>query len=141
VRNPLIIGLLEWVEMFMYRKAAAVVTVAPATTREIAGRGIDEAKLCTITNGINEDFFRPMERTAWPRETYHWAKKIVVMYIGTHGLSQGLTHDPRYGKDALQRDGHSFRLRGHRRRPRNADRADEGDGARRTWSSCACRKR
>lgn len=91
VRNPLIIGLLEWVEMFMYRKAAAVVTVAPATTREIAGRGILEAKLFTITNGINEDFFLPMERTAWPRETYHWGEKIVVMYIGTHGLSQGLT--------------------------------------------------
>ncbi len=90
VKNPIIIGLLQWVEMFMYRKAAAVVTVAPATTKEIASRGIDPAKLCTITNGINEDFFRPMDRAAWPRENYKWANKIVVMYIGTHGLSQGL---------------------------------------------------
>lgn len=91
VKNPLIIGLLQWVEMFMYRKAAAVVTVAPATTQEIAGRGIDPAKLYTITNGINEDFFTPMERDAWPRENYKWGEKTVVMYIGTHGLSQGLT--------------------------------------------------
>lgn len=90
VKSRLIIGLLEWVEIFMYRKAAAIVTVAPASTDEIASRGIPREKIHTVTNGINEDFFRPMERNAWPRENYHWGNKTVVLYIGTHGLSQGL---------------------------------------------------
>lgn len=90
VKSGVIIGLLKWVEMFMYRRAAAVVTVAPATTDEIAGRGIPKNKLFTITNGIDEAFFSPRPRTAWPRERYGWGEKIVVMYIGTHGLSQGL---------------------------------------------------
>lgn len=90
VRNRLIIGLLQWVEMFMYRRAAAVVTVAPATTDEIAGRGIPREKLFTITNGIDEAFFTPQPRTSWPRERFGWGDKVVVMYIGTHGLSQGL---------------------------------------------------
>jgi glycosyltransferase involved in cell wall biosynthesis len=32
-----------------------------------------------------------MERNTWPRERYRWGSKTVVMYIGTHGLSQGLS--------------------------------------------------
>lgn len=90
VKNGAIIGLLQWVEEFMYRKAAAIVTVAPATTEEIVSRGFPREKLFTITNGINEDFFCPKGRDTWPREKFGWGDKIVVMYIGTHGLSQGL---------------------------------------------------
>ncbi|MBI2423841.1 MAG: glycosyltransferase family 4 protein [Candidatus Hydrogenedentes bacterium] len=90
VTNPIIIGGLSWIEMFMYRKARAVVTVAEATRQEIAGRGIPIAKLYTITNGINESFFMPRDRMAPLRARHGWGKDIVVMYIGTHGLSQGL---------------------------------------------------
>jgi len=90
VKSPFIIGLLSWVEMFMYRKAAAVVTVAPATTDEIASRGIPREKLFTITNGINEQFFLPQDRQSPPRAAHGWGEDVVVLYIGTHGLSQGL---------------------------------------------------
>ena len=92
VRSPIIISMLQWLEMFLYRKAKAIVTVAKATTEEIASRGIPLEKLYTITNGIDENFFSPRDRdSAPPREQYRWGDKTVVMYIGTHGLSQGLS--------------------------------------------------
>ncbi len=90
VKNPIIIGLLSWMEMFLYRRAKAVVTVAEATKDEIAARGVPEDKLYTVTNGIDKDFFTPKDRMSPLRERYGWGGAIVVMYIGTHGLSQGL---------------------------------------------------
>jgi glycosyltransferase involved in cell wall biosynthesis len=91
VRNGLIIGLLTWLETFLYRRARAVVTVAEATRREIVDRGFAPEKVHTITNGILEDFFRPGERMTPLRAERGWREdQTVVMYIGTHGLSQGL---------------------------------------------------
>ena len=92
VKNRLVIGLLTWLEMFLYRRAKAIVTVAPATQEEIASRGIPAEKVHCITNGIDQDFFQPMERMGRLRETTGWGSKFIVLYIGTHGLSQGLIH-------------------------------------------------
>lgn len=90
VTNPLIVGLLSGLERFMYHSARAVVTVAEATRDEIVGRGFAEDKVFTVTNGIDGDFFCPMERDSPVRQEHGWGGKIVVMYIGTHGLSHGL---------------------------------------------------
>jgi len=90
VRNPWIIRVLSALEMFLYQQAKAIVTVAPATTGEIAAYGVPEDKLYTITNGIDETFFVPGERYGLIRAEYGWQDRIIVMYIGTHGMSQGL---------------------------------------------------
>jgi colanic acid biosynthesis glycosyl transferase WcaI len=91
VSNPFIIGLLTWVERFMYRHSEAVVTVAEATRDEIIERGFPATKIHTVTNGIDAGFFRPLPTDDALREQYGWVGKTVVMYIGTHGLSHGLT--------------------------------------------------
>jgi glycosyltransferase involved in cell wall biosynthesis len=91
IRNPVIIRLLKGIEMFLYRRAARIVPVAPATGDAIAARGIDRQKICTITNGIQTDFFEPGDRMNRVREEHGWGPdRIVALYIGTHGLSQGL---------------------------------------------------
>ncbi len=90
VKNGLVIRLLTWLEMMLYRRSKGVVVVAPATRDEIVSRGIPAEKLHVITNGIDESFFKPFEGTAQLREIAGWHGQTVVMYIGTHGLSQGL---------------------------------------------------
>lgn len=90
VRNGFIIGLLSWLETFLYRRARAIVTVAEATRQEIIGRGFSADKVFTVTNAINEVFFQPGERQGVVREKNGWQDDTIVMYIGTHGLSQGL---------------------------------------------------
>lgn len=91
VSNPLIISLLSCVERFMYRRARAVVTVAEATRDEIIERGFPASKIHTVTNGIDASFFRPLPSDEMLRAEHGWTGKTVVLYIGTHGLSHGLT--------------------------------------------------
>lgn len=90
LRNEYLIGLLRRLEAFLYRKAAAIITVAEATRRELVGRGIPSEKVHTITNAIALDVFTPRERVGAMRFRYGWGDRILVMYLGTHGLSQGL---------------------------------------------------
>ena len=90
LRSPVIIGVLRWLERFLYRHARVIVAVADATRDHIVAGGIPDAKVCTITNGIDEDFFRPHDRMTPVRTAYGWGDGLVVLYIGTHGLSQGL---------------------------------------------------
>ncbi len=90
LRNPLLIGLLRRLERFLYRHARAVIAVADASRDQIIAGGVPSEKVRTITNGIDEDFFTPHDRMTSVRTDHGWGKELVVMYIGTHGLSQGL---------------------------------------------------
>lgn len=89
ITNPWIIRGLERLEMFLYRKSRAVVAVAEASRQYIEDRGVPREKLHTITNGVDENFFIPLEKNGIRRDR-GWSDNFVVLYIGTHGLSQGL---------------------------------------------------
>ncbi|HOK09404.1 MAG TPA: glycosyltransferase family 4 protein [Candidatus Hydrogenedens sp.] len=91
IKNKFIISILTALETFLYRHAKAIVTIAPAMSREIARRGFDENKIFTIPNGIDENVFKPLDTPNRIRKEKGWDdSKIVVLYIGTMGLSQGL---------------------------------------------------
>lgn len=90
LKNPLLIRTLEAIEAFLYRRAARVVTVAEASRLSLAERGVDPAKLATIENGIRQDFFRPGPKENEVRREHGWQGKFVAMYVGAHGVSQGL---------------------------------------------------
>jgi len=90
VRNRALVSFLSWLEMFLYRRAQAIVTVAKATEGEIASRGVPAEKIYTVTNGIEEDFFTVGDRSTALRQAQGWGDKFIAMYVGTFGLSQGL---------------------------------------------------
>lgn len=90
LRNPWLITLLRGVERFLYRKAAIIITVAEAARRELVQSGVPPEKIHTITNAIALDVFKPQPRLGAMRYRYGWGERTLVMYIGTHGLSQGL---------------------------------------------------
>ena len=91
LRNPLVIALLRRLERFLYRRARAIIAVADASRDEIIASGVPAAKVHTVTNGIDEDFFRPLDRVGPFRAAHGWGDDtLLIMYIGTHGLSQGL---------------------------------------------------
>jgi len=89
ITNPVIIRGLQRLEILLYRRSKAVVTVSEASRRHIEERGIAPEKLFTVTNGIDENFFVPKAKNGF-RASHGWRDKFVVLYIGTHGLSQGL---------------------------------------------------
>ncbi|HPT17529.1 MAG TPA: PAS domain S-box protein, partial [Kiritimatiellia bacterium] len=67
-----------------------IVTVAPAAAEDIIARGTSREKVFTIPNGVDLDFFKPGERRNDMREQNGWGNQFVALYIGAHGLSQGL---------------------------------------------------
>ncbi|MBN2800451.1 MAG: glycosyltransferase family 4 protein [Deltaproteobacteria bacterium] len=89
--------LLERIELGLYRRADAVVTVTTSFAREIAGRGIDPDKLWVVFNGVSEadlaraDAVQRGEAPAALRERLGIRPdQRVVLYLGNHGQAQAL---------------------------------------------------
>lgn len=88
----------EKMEMFLYRRADAIVTVTRSFVRQIVERGIAPAKLTTIFNGVSDaDYAAAIQ----PRQNGGTAQlraqlgisplTKVVLYIGNHGEAQALS--------------------------------------------------
>lgn len=90
MRDSLAIRLLERVEMFLYRKAAAIVSVTHSFKRKLIERGIDGNKIHVVTNGVDISRFQPQEKDAILAARLGLANCFVAGYIGTHGLAHGL---------------------------------------------------
>lgn len=89
LKNPILIRLLEALEMFLYRRSAAIVTVTDSFRDVLLRRGLPEDKVVTITNGVNLDDFSPGDATDL-REFLGMKDKFLVLYIGAHGISHSL---------------------------------------------------
>jgi glycosyltransferase involved in cell wall biosynthesis len=90
LRNRALIKALEACELYLYRDAAAVVTVTRAFAEDIARRGIDPGKLEVIHNGADVDQFGPMPPDDELVDRHGLRDKRVVMYVGAHGISHAL---------------------------------------------------
>ncbi|MFA5812798.1 MAG: glycosyltransferase family 4 protein, partial [bacterium] len=91
LKNRRIIRMLEMLELFLYRKAAAVVPVTKGFADDMVRRGIPREKIEVITNGADLERYgpAPVQRemrtgAGIPEESF------LVMYMGAHGLSHGL---------------------------------------------------
>jgi glycosyltransferase involved in cell wall biosynthesis len=83
--------LLEWIELFLYRKAARIVALTNAFKENLIARGIEPGKIEVITNGVDLTRFRPRMKDPELVVRYGLDKKFVAGYIGTHGLAHGLS--------------------------------------------------
>jgi glycosyltransferase involved in cell wall biosynthesis len=60
IKNPFIIHLLEWLELFAYRQADRIVPVTDAFQRYIEGKGIPKEKITVIKNGADLTLYKPV---------------------------------------------------------------------------------
>ena len=82
---------LERLELFLYRKASAVVAVTASFKRNLISRGIAGDKIAVVTNGVDLSRFRPLPPDLALRDALgipHQA--FVAGYIGTHGMAHAL---------------------------------------------------
>mgnify|MGYP003586655771 CR=1 FL=1 len=82
--------LLECLELFLYRRAAAVVAVTESFRRNLIARGIDGDQIAVITNGVDLSRFQPMPRDPELAGQLGLTDKFVAGYIGTHGMAHAL---------------------------------------------------
>ncbi len=81
---------LERLELFLYRKAAAVVCVTQSFRDNLVTRGIDGGKISVVTNGVDLDRFRPVAKDRRLAAELGLAGSFVAGYVGTHGMAHGL---------------------------------------------------
>ena len=85
-----LLRLMERLELFLYRRAAAVVAVTAPFRRNLIARGIDGEKIQVVTNGVDLTRFRPMTRDPELAARLGLTGKFVAGYIGTHGMAHAL---------------------------------------------------
>jgi glycosyltransferase involved in cell wall biosynthesis len=81
---------LERLELFLYRKAARIVSVTHSFKRTLISRGVDGEKIEVVTNGVDMSRFKPMPKDAELLQELGLAGKFVAGYVGTHGLAHHL---------------------------------------------------
>jgi glycosyltransferase involved in cell wall biosynthesis len=91
LRNPLLIKTLEAMEIFLYRQSAAVVPVTEAFRQAIVRRGIPADKIHVIPNGADIQTYCPDVDGGPMRAKLGLADKFVISYMGSHGISHGLS--------------------------------------------------
>ena len=90
LKNKLAIRFLESLEMFLYRKADLVVTVARGAMETLKARGVPESKLALIPNGVDIDFIHNNAYGGKVRDSLNLQDKFVIGYVGTHGMAHKL---------------------------------------------------
>lgn len=81
---------LEKLELFLYRKAARIVSVTQSFKRTLIRRGIDGAKIDVVTNGVDIARFSPRPKDAALTRQLGFDGCFVAGYIGTHGMAHAL---------------------------------------------------
>lgn len=90
MKESLALDLLEKVELFLYRRAAAVVSVTHSFKRNLVARGIDGDKIHVVTNGVDCSCFHKMPKDHALAAELNVEKCFVAGYIGTHGMAHAL---------------------------------------------------
>ncbi len=90
-KDSIIIRHFEWQEKRCYKSAKHIVVVTDSFKRKLCERGIDESKISVVKNGVDRTLFSPTERKD-PElmKQLHLDGKIVIGYIGTHGMAHKL---------------------------------------------------
>jgi len=90
MRRKLPLQMLEALELFLYRKATAIVSVTNAFKRNLVNRGIDPGKIFVVTNGVDGSRFKPVPKDQQLLARHRLKGMFVAGYIGTHGMAHGL---------------------------------------------------
>lgn len=81
---------MEKLELFLYKKSAAVVALTNAFKEDLIRRGIDKNKIHVVVNGVDLPRYSPRPKDEHLLEELGLIDKFVIGYIGTHGMAHGL---------------------------------------------------
>lgn len=90
MKQSRVLDLLEKVEIFLYRKASAIVSVTYAFRATLMQRGVNGNKIHVVTNGVDVSRFSPRDKDTELVQQLGLQGKFVAGYIGTQGLAHAL---------------------------------------------------
>ncbi len=90
MRNSKLLDWIEKLELFLYRRATAVISVTEAFRDNLIARGVPAEKIHVVTNGADLSRFRPMTKDPELLDKLALRDCFVLGYIGTMGMAHGL---------------------------------------------------
>lgn len=90
MENRMLIRWLEKIELFLYRRAKAIIVVTESFKDNLVNRGVPADKIFIIRNGVNMEAFLPQYKDEQLLANLNLSNKFIVGYIGTHGLAHKL---------------------------------------------------
>ena len=90
MRPGLALRMVEKMELFLYRRSAAVAALTGSFRENLVSRGIDEKKIAVVMNGVDISRYEPRERDQDLAHEWGLSGKFVVGYVGTHGMAHAL---------------------------------------------------
>lgn len=90
MKDSIVIRWLERLELFLYRRAAAVVALTRAFKADLTARGIPPEKIAVVINGVDLPRYAPRPRDAELEAAWGLKDCFVIGYVGTHGMAHGL---------------------------------------------------
>jgi len=88
IKSKMLIFILEWLELKIYNTAELIISVTDSYCPIISRKGIDPNKIKVIKNGVDVDFFHPLEKDIELINKLKYKEKTIVSYFGNFGLSQ-----------------------------------------------------
>jgi len=90
LKAGLILKMLECIELFLYHRAARIISVTNSFQSALVARGVDGGKISVVINGADLDRFCPSPKDRALAVRLGIQNKIVAGYVGTHGLAHAL---------------------------------------------------
>lgn len=90
MKNQTLMRWMERLELFLYRKAALIVSVTHSFKADLISRGIDGEKITVVINGVDLSLYAPQGKDPALVDRHGLAGKFVASYIGTHGMAHAL---------------------------------------------------
>ena len=90
IRGNQVLNAVEKLELFLYRRSAAVVALTDSFKRDLVRRGIDPSKIDVVINGVDLPRYGPRAKDPLLLNEYDLDGRFVVSYIGTHGQAHDL---------------------------------------------------
>ena len=90
MKESLVIRWLEKLELFLYRRSAAVVALTRAFKEDLIRRHIPAEKIAVVINGVDLPRYAPRPRDEELAAQWGLKGSFVIGYVGTHGMAHGL---------------------------------------------------
>jgi len=92
MRPSIGLRMMEKLELFLYRRSAAVAALTHAFKRNLVGRGIEADKISVVINGVDTWRYGPRDRDPDLAAETGLTDKFVFGYVGTHGMAHALVN-------------------------------------------------
>lgn len=94
MKESVMIGFLQWLELKLYAGAARIVTVGDSYRDRLLDRGVDPAVISVVPNGVDLASFTEINSTLDSRADFRaefgLGDRFVCAYVGTIGMAAGL---------------------------------------------------